>query len=105
MIRIALALLVSAAPFENASDKWVPPGGRPYEVTVADLLQCYLADGGDLLWSLSDYRRIVARHMDTRRPIVVYRMRGVRQVCWLEAVRSLRKAGFSDIREAPTKSR
>jgi hypothetical protein len=98
-----LKLLVSAALVGNAPARWAPSGGRPFEITVDDLQRCQIAQG-DLLFGLSDFRRVVTREMDTRRRILVHRGRSVRQVCMSKAVRSLRRAGFSDIRLAPTKS-
>lgn len=98
------ALFVLAALLGNASARSAPSGARPFEVTVEDLQRCYILQG-DLLFSPSDFQRLAAREMGTRRRILVHRGRDVRPVCMLEALRSLRRAGFPDIRLTPTKSR
>lgn len=116
-------LFLLAALLGNASAPSAPSRGTPFEVTVVDYQRCYILQG-DLLFSPSDFQRLIARElsarlpsgrsdfqtfiaqeMATRRRILVHRSRNVRPACMSEAVRSLRRAGFSDVRLTPAKSR
>jgi hypothetical protein len=100
----ALVLLMSAALLNHPSARSAPSGGRPFEVTVQYLQRCLLAQG-DILFGPSEFQRIAIREMDTSRRILVHRGRYVPDICVLEAVRALKRAGFSDIRLTSAKSK